>query len=117
MAYCVRRYPTTCGTDLESLYVLQPASSVSNNNAERIALFGRRGLQVGVAPRADLQPAADPAQRFGAVRSNGGGADFTLIFALRRFHSGGAVGACQNLVGNDLLILGCGFSLHICFRG
>lgn len=76
------------------------------------ALFGSGGLEIGVAPSADLQPAANPAERFGGVRSNFGGADFALLFALTWLYPGGAMGIFKNLVGDDLLILVYWFSLH-----
>ena len=56
-------------------------------------LFRSGSLQVRVAPGADLQAAADPAERLGGVGCDFAVADFALLFALDGFHPGGAVGA------------------------
>jgi hypothetical protein len=79
----------------------------------RTHLFGSGGLEVRIAPSADFQAAADPAERFCGVGSNFGFADFALFIAFPRFDPGGAAGANENLVGNDLRFLACVFSFHI----
>ena len=83
-------------------------------NARRTGLFGRGGLQIGIAPGADLEAAADPTEIFGAVGRDRFTADFAFIFAFGRIYDpGGAVGAFENLGGDHLLFLVCGFSFHI----
>ena len=77
-------------------------------------LFLRRALEIGIAPGADLQAAADPAEIFGAVGRDRFTADFAFIFAVgRHYDPGGAVGAFENLVGDNRLILVWVFSFHI----
>ena len=80
---------------------------------ERADLFGCGGLEVGIAPSADLEAAADPAEGLGGVGRDFRVADLALFGAFARFDPGGAMGAGEDLVSDDLLFLACGFAFHV----